>query len=411
VILRKYINSAEYMRKSLLSNRVLQMQESETLKMAQLARELNAQGYQIINLSLGEPDFDTPISIKEAAKLALDQGFTKYTPVAGIPDLRAAISKKFSEVNQLNYRADEIVVSNGAKQSIANICQAMLNPGDEVVVFTPYWVSYIAIIELAGGIPVCISAGVEKDYKPSAEDLESAITSNTKLVLFSSPCNPTGTVFEKSDLEAYAEVLNRYPEVVVISDEIYEEIIFDKKHISIGSLPGLEHRTITVNGFSKSYSMTGWRLGYMGAPKEIADACAKIQGQFTSGANSFAQKAAVFAIQHARQEARDMKEKFQERRDLMLELMTNIPGFRTNKPDGAFYLFPDCSSYFGKSSEKGIIADASDLCDYLLMDAHVALVSGSAFGADNCIRISYATSVDQLEIAMERIGKSLSKLK
>ena len=388
------------------------MEESATLKMAQLARELRQEGHDVIALSLGEPDFDTPDIVKNAAKAALDDGYTKYTPVPGIPELREAISKKFKNDNDLDYSSAQIVVSNGAKQSIANVCQALLDEGDEVIVFTPYWVSYIAIVKLAGGVPVCLSAGVEDDFIISADQLEKAITPRTKMVLFSTPCNPTGSVFNREKLLSYANVLRKNPNIVVVSDEIYEHIIFDgERHTSIGSLEGMIDRTVTVNGFSKSFSMTGWRLGYIGAPLAIAKACTKIQGQFTSGANAFSQKAAVTALEQAYGEAAEMRDAFNQRRDLVLRLLNDIPGLKTNQPKGAFYVFPDVSSYFGLQSPDGKIEDAEDLCSYILKDAHVAVVSGDAFGAPDCFRISYAASEEQLRTAISRIQSSLIKLK
>jgi len=394
----------------MISDRVNNMAESETLKMAQMARDLKSKGFDVISLSLGEPDFDTPEDIKEAAWEALKDGLTKYTPVAGLLELRQAISTKFKVDNELEYTPDQIVVSNGAKQSIANISQALLNPGDEVVVFTPYWVSYIEIIKLAGGVPVLIEAGIEQDYKITADQLEQAISAKTKFVLFSSPCNPTGSVFNKEELQAFANVILKHKDLIIVSDEIYEYIIFDEKHISIGSLDGMIERTVTVNGFSKNYAMTGWRLGYMGAPLPIAKACVKVQGQFTSGANSFSQKAGVYALENGRTAAAKMREAFKKRRDLILTLLKEIEGLLLNQPKGAFYVFPDLSSYFGKSFSGKVMKDAEDICDYLLSEHHVAVVSGAAFGAPNCFRISYAASEEQLIEAVKRIKSGLAKL-
>lgn len=398
------------MPKQPLSQRVTNMTESETLKMAQMARELREKGHNVINLSLGEPDFDTPASIKEAAKSALDAGFTKYSPVAGFPDLRKAISDKFQSENGLGYAPEQIVVSNGAKQSLANVCQAMLNPGDEVIIFAPYWVSYYSIVELTGARPVLLHAGIDQDFIPDAEQLRRAINENTRLVLFSTPCNPTGSIFSRQVLESYASVLREYPDVYIISDEIYEHIIFDEQHISIGSLPGMLEKTITVNGFSKSFAMTGWRLGYIGAPGFIADACVKIQGQFTSGANSFAQKAGIYALKNAGDDVAAMKRAFQTRRDLILHLLKDIPGLSCNVPKGAFYVFPEIGTFFGKSYGDWHINHAEDFCDFLLQDAHVATVAGSAFGAPQCFRISYAASETEIREAIRRIAHSLSKL-
>lgn len=393
-----------------LSSRVLHMSESETLKMAQMARDLKAQGKDVISLSLGEPDFDTPASIKAAATEALDQSYTKYTPVAGLPELREAISRKLLHENGLDYSPGQIVVSNGAKQSVANLCQALLDPGDEVVLFSPYWVSYIEIVRLAGGVPVLVKAGIDQDYKIRPEDLRRVLTPRTRFVLFSSPCNPTGSVYSRQELEEIAAVLADFPDVLVISDEIYEYIIFDRDHVSIGSLPGMLERTVTINGFSKGYAMTGWRLGYIGAPRTIADACIKIQGQFTSGANSFAQKAAVFALENGRAEAARMRDAFRRRRDLVVDLLGQIPGLKINRPEGAFYVFPDAAAYIGTSAGAWTISSVDDLCDYIMQEAYVGLVAGSAFGAPECFRLSYAASEDQLREAIRRIGDVLSRL-
>lgn len=396
---------------SLLSDRVLNLAESETLKMARMARELRALGHDVISLSLGEPDFDTPEHIKTAAFEALQAGYTKYTPVAGLPELTKAISEKFKRDNHLDYRPEQIVVSNGAKQSIYNLCQALLNPGDEVVLFAPYWVSYLEIVKLSGGTPVCVYAGVETEFKPTPQQLDEAITPRTKFVLFSSPCNPTGTVFDRRELEAYAEVLAKHSHVLVVSDEIYEYINFTHEHVSIGSFPQVKDRTVTVNGFAKGFAMTGWRLGYMGAPKHIADACAKIQGQVTSGAASFSQKAGAIALMSDLGPTEAMREAFRERRDIVLSMLEEIPGIRANHPDGAFYVFPDVSSYFGKTDGHTTIKDSDDLCDYIMANAYVGLVSGAAFGDPNCVRISYAASEEQLREAIKRIRQMLARLR
>lgn len=398
------------MSNSILSERVLQLAESETLKMARMARELRAQGHDVISLSLGEPDFDTPDHIKEAAFQALKDGYTKYTPVAGLAELTKAISDKFKRDNNLEYRPDQIVVSNGAKQTIYNLCQALLNPGDEAVLFSPYWVSYYEIVKLSEGVPVCVYAGVEQDFKPSPEQLDEAITAKTKFVLFSSPCNPTGTVFSRDELEAYANVLARHEHVIVISDEIYEYINFTHEHVSIGSFPQVKERTVTVNGFAKGFAMTGWRLGYMGAPKFIADACSKIQGQVTSGAASFGQKAGAVALAASLEPTYAMREAFRERRDIVISMIQEIPGIKTNNPDGAFYIFPDISAYFGKTDGHTVINNADDFCDYVMMTAYVGLVSGSAFGDPNCFRLSYAASEEQLREAVRRLKDALSRL-
>jgi aspartate aminotransferase len=387
------------------------MAESETLKMSQMARELKAKGHEVINLSIGEPDFDTPDAIKQVAKDALDAGFTKYTPVPGIPELREAISKKFKEENNLDYKASQIVVSNGAKQTLANIFLSLLDQDDEVIVLAPYWVSYSEIIKLAEGKTVLLKAGIESDFKVSAEDIEKAITPKTKALLFSSPCNPTGSVYLESELKAIAEVISKHPGIIIVADEIYEYINFTGKHISIGSFPEVKAQTVTVNGFSKGYAMTGWRLGYMGGPQWLSDACNKVQGQITSGANSFSQKAATFALQTKLPETELMKTAFLKRRDMVLQLLQEIPGVKVNLPLGAFYIFPDISAYFGKKSDKMEINNATDFCDYILQEAYVAVVSGAAFGADECFRISYAASEAELKEAVARMARVLALLK
>jgi aspartate aminotransferase len=387
------------------------MAESETLKMSQMARELKAKGHEVINLSIGEPDFDTPDAIKQVAKDALDAGFTKYTPVPGIPELREAISKKFKEENNLDYKASQIVVSNGAKQTLANIFLSLLDQDDEVIVLTPYWVSYSEIIKLAEGKTVLLKAGIESDFKVSAEDIEKAITPKTKALLFSSPCNPTGSVYLESELKAIAQVISKHPGIIIVADEIYEYINFTGKHISIGSFPEVKDQTVTVNGFSKGYAMTGWRLGYMGGPQWLSDACNKVQGQITSGANSFSQKAATFALQTKLPETELMKAAFLKRRDMVLQLLQEIPGVKVNLPLGAFYIFPDIRAYFGKKSDKMEINNATDFCDYILQEAYVAVVSGAAFGADECFRISYAASEAELKEAVARMANVLAQLK
>lgn len=399
------------MSSNLLSQRVVKMAESETLKMSQMARELKAKGHEVINLSIGEPDFDTPDAIKQVAKDALDAGFTKYTPVPGIPELREAISKKFKEENNLDYKASQIVVSNGAKQTLANIFLSLLDLDDEVIVLAPYWVSYSEIIKLAEGKTVLLKAGIESDFKVSAEEIEKAITPKTKALLFSSPCNPTGSVYLESELKAVAQVINKHPGIIIVADEIYEYINFTGKHISIGSFPEVKDQTVTVNGFSKGYAMTGWRLGYMGGPQWLSDACNKVQGQITSGANSFSQKAATFALQTKLPETELMKTAFLKRRDMVLHLLQEIPGVKVNLPLGAFYIFPDISAYFGKKSDKMEINNATDFCDYILQEAFVAVVSGAAFGADECFRISYAASEVELKEAVARISRVLAQLK
>ena len=393
-----------------VSDRVRNMNESATIKMSQKARELRAQGHDVISLSLGEPDFDTPEYIKQAAIDALHAGKTKYTPVPGILPLREAIVDKFKKDNNLDYTVQQIVVSNGAKQSIANTCLALLNPGDEAIILTPYWVSYIEIAKLAGATPVLVSAGIEQDFKVTPAQLEEAITDQSRIVLFSSPSNPTGSVYSREELEGLAEILRKYPDIIVISDEIYEHINFGEKHTSIGSLDGMMDRTVTINGFSKGYAMTGWRLGYMGAPLWIAKACAKIQGQTTSGANSFSQEAAVIALREDSEEMETMRITFENRKNLVSERLKNIAGIDVPHPTGAFYIFPNISAYFGKSNEKITIHNADNFAEYLLTEAHVATVSGSAFGNGDCIRISYAASEEQLNTALDRIDQALHKL-
>lgn len=395
----------------ILSNRVQNLAESETLKMARMARELKALGHDVISLSLGEPDFDTPDHVKEAAYQALKDGYTKYTPVSGLPELTKAICEKFKRDNNLEFLPEQIVVSNGAKQTIYNLCQALLNPGDEVVLFAPYWVSYFEIVKLSEGVPVCVYAGVDRDFKPTPEQLDAAITPRTKFVLFSSPCNPTGTVFTREELQAYADVVAKHDNVLIVSDEIYEYINFTHQHVSIGSFPNVKDRTVTVNGFAKGFAMTGWRLGYMGGPKHIADACSKIQGQVTSGAASFSQKAGAVALMSDMKPSEDMREAFRERRDIVISMLEEIPGIKTNMPDGAFYVFPEISAYFGKTDGQTQINNADDFCDYVMSQAYVGLVSGAAFGDPNCFRLSYAASEAQLREAIRRMREVLGRLK
>ncbi len=394
-----------------LSERIQRMEESATLKMAQMARDLKAQGHEVISLSIGEPDFDTPDHIKEAAKKALDEGFTKYTPVPGLPELRKAIQTKFQRDNQLDFDLDQIVVSNGAKQSIANIFLSLLNKGDEVIVLAPYWVSYSEIVKIAEGVPVLVKASIEDDYKVKAEAIEKAITDRTKAILFSSPCNPTGSVYTHSELSAIADVVAQHEDLYIVSDEIYEYINFTGGHASIGAFEKVKDRTITVNGFSKGFAMTGWRLGYIGAPKWIAKACVKVQGQFTSGANAFGQKAAAYALLADMTPTQQMKAAFLKRRDLVIDLLNDIPGMKVNLPQGAFYIFPDISEFFGKSDGQTTIANATDFCEYLLHHAHVAVVTGDAFGAPECFRLSYAASETELKEAVKRMKETLGKLR
>lgn len=396
---------------NLLSDRVKNMNESATLRMAQLARQLKAEGKNIISLSLGEPDFDTPESIKKAAYKAMQEGYTKYSPVNGMPELKKAISEKFKRENNLDYSPEQIMVSNGAKQSIANVCMSVLNEGDEAIIFAPYWVSYYDIISMIGGKPVPVVATIDNDFKVTPEQVKAALTPKTKLVIFSSPCNPTGSVYLREELEAIAEVL-KDEDLYILADEIYEHINFTEAHASIGSIEGVKDKTITVNGFSKGYAMTGWRLGYMGGPTELINACSKIQGQFTSGATTFSQIAAAWALSEHLHEQDTMKSAFRDRRDLLIKLMSDIPGIKVNKPQGAFYLFPDVSALIGKSTPSGdIINNSSDLCEYFLLEANVALVEGSAFGMENHIRLSYATSQEELTEAVSRIKEAVNNLR
>jgi len=388
------------------------MAESATIKMASMARELKAQGHDVISLSLGEPDFDTPDHIKEAAKQALDEGYTKYTPVPGLQELREAVCTKLKRDNHIEVSPNQIVVSNGAKQSIANICLALLNPGDEIIILAPYWVSYSEIVKLAEGKAVILGSTIEEDYKVSPKKIEAAITDRTKAILFSSPCNPTGSVYTSDELKAIAEVVQHHENIHIIADEIYEYINFTEEgHSSIGSFPEVADRTITVNGFSKGFAMTGWRLGYMAAPLQIAKACAKIQGQITSGATAFGQKAAAYALLADMKPTHDMRTAFLKRRDMMIELLSEIPGMQVNQPKGAFYIFPNITAFFGRKHAEGTINDANDFCEYLLNKAHVAVVTGEAFGAPNCFRISYASSEAHLREAVKRMKVALSELK
>ncbi|MFN9597402.1 MAG: pyridoxal phosphate-dependent aminotransferase [Bacteroidota bacterium] len=394
-----------------LAERIEQLTESQTIAMAQLSRELQAQGLDIISLSLGEPDFVTPEVIREGAKKAIDDGFTKYSPIAGFLDLRQAICDKFKNENGLEFTPDQIVVSTGAKQSIANVVLCLINPGDEVIVPAPYWVSYSQIIKLAGGVPVFITTTVENDYKVTPVQLEAAITPKTRMLIFSSPCNPSGTVYTSQELEGIAQVVSKHEELYIVSDEIYEHINFGGQHASIASFPFIRERVIIINGVSKGYAMTGWRIGYIGAPAWIAKACDKMQGQFTSGASSISQKAALTALRSGGGFFKEMCDTYKRRRDLVVDALRKIPGMKVNVPMGAFFVFPDVSGFFGKTDGATMIQNPNDLSMYLLKDAQVAVVTGEAFGDDRCIRISYATSDDLLHKAMERITKSLGKLR
>lgn len=393
-----------------LAHRLSEISESQTIAMSKLSRELQQQGHDIVNLTLGEPDFVTPDHIRTAAKKAIDEGYTHYTPIAGYADLRKAIVEKFKRENNLDFTTEQIVVSTGAKQSIANVILCIINPGDEVIVPTPYWVSYSQIIILAGGIPVYVDAGIDTNFKITPAQLEAAITPRTKCFIFSSPCNPSGTVYSRDELQALAKVFTNHPEVYVISDEIYEHIRTQADHYSIASFSEIKNQVIVVNGVSKAYAMTGWRIGYIGAPLEIAKACDKIQGQFTSGTSSISQKAAVAALNSTPQQMMPMLSAFAIRRKLMHENLSDIPNLKVNNPEGAFYFFPDVSYFFGKSVDGKIINSAEDLTMYLLADAKVSVVTGEAFGNGNCIRLSFATSDHLIVEACERIKNSLAKL-
>lgn len=392
------------------SDRLNNMEESATLAMSRLSRELKAQGKDIISLSLGEPDFHTPQFIKDAAVKAMNDNFTTYTPVPGYDDLRESIAKKFKRDNGLTYSKNQIVVSTGAKQSLANVILSLIGPGDEVIIPAPYWVSYIEIVKLAEGNPVIVEAGIDTDFKITAAQLEKAITPKTKMMIFSTPCNPSGSVYGKEELKEIAKVIAKYPQIVVISDEIYEHINFVGTHESLAQFDEVYNQVVTVNGVSKAWAMTGWRIGYIGAPQAIADACTKMQGQFTSGTCSIAQKAAIAAVDADPAILKDMVAAFLGRRDLVLEKLNEIEGIKINVPEGAFYVFPDVSSFFGKAYNGKTINTADDLCMYLLNEALVALVSGEAFGDINCIRISYATSEDILTEALRRVKVALEKL-
>lgn len=391
-----------------LSDRINNLSTSQTLAMAALARELKAQGKDIISLSLGEPDFNTPEFIKEAAKKAIDENYSTYTPVDGYMELKEAICRKFKRDNHLEYKPANIVVSTGAKQSLYNVAMCMINDGDEVILPAPYWVSYFEIIKMAGGIPVEVPTSVESDFKITPEQLEKAITPKTKMIWYSSPCNPSGSVYNRDELTALSKVLEQHPNIYVVSDEIYEHINFSGTFCSIASIPGMFERTITVNGVAKAFAMTGWRIGYIGAPEFIAKACTKMQGQVTSGANSIAQRATITAVDADPSVLNEMVAAFKSRRNLVVGLINNIPGLKLNVPEGAFYVFPDVSSYFGKTLRGKLINNADDFSMYLLSEANVATVTGDAFGNPNCIRLSYATSEELLTEALRRIKEVLA---
>ncbi len=393
-----------------LSSLLNRFNEPETLKMARLGRELRSKGIDIVDLSLGEPDFDTPAHIKEAAKQAIDANWSHYTPVSGYLDLREAVCHKLERDNGLSYRPEQIVVSTGAKQSLANAVLSLVEEGDEVLIPTPFWVTYAALVQLAQGEVVLMKTTLEQGYKITPQQLEEAITPKTKLFMFSSPCNPSGAVYSREELEGLARVFEKHPQVNIISDEIYEYINFRGEHASIASIGSLKDRTLIINGLSKGFAMTGWRLGYMAASPEIAKACEKLQGQFTSGTNAITQRAAITALTGPLDSAKEMVSEFAARKDKVIALMNDIPGFRFAPPDGAFYAFPVISDYFGKHDGDTVIANADDLCMYLLNKGHVSTVTGAAFGDDNCIRVSFANSPANIEKGFERIKTALAKL-
>ena len=395
-----------------LSSLINRFNEPETLKMAKLGRELRANGIDITDLSLGEPDFDTPEHIKEAAKKAIDDNFSHYTPVSGYLDLRQAVCEKLLRDNGLHYTPEQIVVSTGAKQSIANLVLAVVDAGDEVIIPTPYWVTYSEIVKVAGGVPKFVNTNIESGFKITPAQLEEAITGKTRLFMFSSPCNPSGAVYTKEELTALAEVFKKHPDVYIMSDEIYEHIVFEGKHESIAQFDFLKERVIIINGLSKGFAMTGWRLGYLAAPLPVAKAADKLQGQFTSATCSITQRAAIVALTGDLRPTVAMVEEFKKRRALVLQLINEIPGLICSEPPGAFYVFPDVHIYFGKTTPAGnIIADADELCMYLLNDAHVSSVSGKAFGEPNCIRLSFANSIANIEKGFSKIKNALAALK
>lgn len=394
--------------KHLLSERINNMAISATLAMAAKARELRATGKKVIGLSLGEPDFNVPDFVKEAAIEAIHQNYSAYSPVDGYAELKEAVCHKFKRDNDLSYKPSEVVVSTGAKQSLANVALAMINPGDEIIIPAPYWVSYVEIVKLAEGTPIEISTGIETDFKITPAQLEAAITPKTKMIWFNSPCNPSGSIYTKQELEALSKVILSHKDIYVLSDEIYEYINFEGKHASIAGIPGMMERTITINGVSKAFAMTGWRIGYMGAPEWIAKACNKIQGQITSGANTIAQRASITALMASPEKIQYMVDSFRERRDLVVKLLSEIPGLKANVPQGAFYIFPDVSHYYGKTLKGKLISNSDDMAMYLLEEAGVATVAGGAFGDDRCIRISYAASETDIREAIDSIKKSLS---
>lgn len=394
-----------------LSNRLNRLAPSQTLAMSQKSGEMKAQGIDVINMSVGEPDFNTPDHIKEAAKKAVDENFSRYSPVPGYMDLRKAIVAKLKNENNLDYTTSEILVSSGAKQSVCNTVMALVNDGEEVIIPAPYWVSYPQMVKLAGGTPVIVNAGFEQNFKMTPEQLEAAITPKTRMLILCSPSNPTGSVYTRDELEALAEVIKRHDDLFVLADEIYEHINYVGKHESIAQFPGMKERTIIVNGVSKAYAMTGWRIGFIAAPEWIVKGCNKLQGQYTSGPCSVSQKAAEAAYTTSQECVETMRKAFERRRDLIVELAKEISGLEVNCPQGAFYLFPKCSGFYGKSYEGKTINNSTDLAMFLLEEGHVATVGGDAFGDPECFRMSYATSDDNIREAMRRIKETLAKLK
>lgn len=394
-----------------LSDRLQRLAPSATLAMSQKSSEMKAQGIDVINLSVGEPDFNTPDHIKAAAKKAIDDNYSRYSPVPGYPDLRKAIVDKLKNENGLEYGMNEILVSNGAKQSVCNTVMALVNDGDEVIIPAPYWVSYPQMVKLAGGVPVIVNAGFEQNFKMTPEQLEAAITPKTRLLILCSPSNPTGSVYSKAELEGLAEVIKKHEDMFVLADEIYEHIIYTGRHESIAQFDGMKERTIVVNGVSKAYAMTGWRIGFIAAPEWIVKGCNKLQGQYTSGPCSVSQKAAEAAYTSSQACVEEMRQAFHRRRDLIVKLTSEIPGLEVNVPEGAFYVFPKCSSFFGKSDGETTIPSSTDFALYLLEKGHVATVGGDAFGEPDCFRMSYATSEDNIVEAMKRIKEALAKLK
>ena len=393
-----------------LSDRLNRLAPSATLAMSQKSGEMKAQGIDVINMSVGEPDFNTPDHIKEAAKKAIDENYSRYSPVPGYIELRKAIVEKLKKENGLEYSTNEILVSNGAKQSVCNTVMALVNDGEEVIIPAPYWVSYPQMVKLAGGVPVIVEAGFSQNFKMTPEQLEAAITPKTRMIILCSPSNPTGSVYSKSELEALAEVIKKHDDLFVLADEIYEHINYIGHHESIAQFPGMKERSIIVNGVSKAYAMTGWRIGYIAAPEWIVKGCNKLQGQYTSGPCSVSQKAAEFAYTASQECVEEMRKAFERRRDLIVKLAKDIPGLEVNVPEGAFYLFPKCSSFFGKKCGDTVINTSSDFAMYLLEQAHVATVGGDAFGDPECFRMSYATSDENIVEAMRRIKEALSKL-